>query len=158
MLVYSRSGPRAPAATRTAAFLQALRAIERDGWCFVTPNHKISYSIGLWAHHQTPEIVVIGLPDDSAYHIASTTVKHGKKHGLYPGLIIQGAARGRNVRIRAIERLNVLAEFLGLARLYYEGIMEAPVTTIPIYQVEWPDSAGNYSDHPRYHATTQQRP
>jgi hypothetical protein len=52
----------------------------------------------------------------------------------------------------------ILADFLPLARLYYEGIMEAAVTSIPIYQVEWPDSAGHYSDHPRYHATTQQRP
>jgi hypothetical protein len=145
--------------TRASAFLQTLQLIERDGWCFVAPNHKISYSIGLWAHCQMPEIAIMGLPDDSAYKVASATVKYGQEHGgLYPGLVIPGAARGRNVRIRIIQRRKVLAEFLGLARLYYEGIMETPLTTIPIYQVEWPDSAGHYSDHAQYYATIQQRP
>lgn len=121
--LYSR--PRSAAACRRpTVFLQALKLIERDGWCLVTPNHKINYSIGLWANHQMPEIVVIGQPDDSAYNIASATAKHGKEHGLYPGLIIPGAARGRSVRVRTILRMDVLAEFLGLARLYYEVIME----------------------------------
>jgi hypothetical protein len=152
---YSRT---TAATTRTSAFLRALQLIERDGWCFVAPNHKIGYSIGLWAHCHMPEIVVIGLPDDTAYDIASATVKHGRERGLYPGLVIPRAARGRHVRIRTVERPSILAEFLGLARLYYEGIMETPLAGIPICQVEWPDSAGHYSDHPQYRATRQQRP
>ena len=93
-----------------------------------------------------------------AYDIASATVKHGREGGLYPGLIIPRAARGRHVRIRTVERPTVLTEFLALARLYYEGIMETPLTRIPICQAEWPDSAGFYSDHPQYRATRQQRP
>ncbi len=153
---YSQTKP--AAATKTSAFLRTLQLIERDGWCFVAPSHKISYSIGLWAHRHMPEIVVIGLPHDSAYDIASATVKHGREGGLYPGLIIPRAARGRHVRIRTVERPGVLAEFLALARLYYEGIMETPLAGIPLCQVEWPDSAGFYSDHPQYRSSRQQRP
>jgi hypothetical protein len=124
------------------------REVEQYGWHVlnVIPEGEHaphSYSIGLFATFKHPEIVIIGLPADTAHRFINNIAEEIKDGGTF-------AADSRHDHLMegydvAFVRVEDAAypEYFGRAIEYYGGV------AFPVLQMVWPDRNGQFPWQPK---------
>jgi Domain of unknown function (DUF4262) len=126
-------------------FRKVWHDIEEYGWSCIgvfrseeDPEgfEPFSYSVGFFLHNEHPELIVVGLPNETAHSILWTLynrISAGER--FQAGDSISGVIQGFDVRLRAMP---ADGRPLNVARSYFE------LDELPALQVIWPDEDGRF--------------
>ncbi len=127
---------------------RVLDDVDRHGWSLVlVPDEDDSppfaFTVGLFHKFQHPELVLVGLPLESAAGIltgAATAVRDGR--GFEPGSVSEGLLEGFAVTWRTVPT-RMYPAYLGCARWFYEGDAFGAIQLVyPDHEHRWPWTDG----------------
>jgi hypothetical protein len=112
--------------------------VETHGWHVIRVfedgrSPEFAYTVGLWKSFRHPEIIIIGLPADTAHVIlndAGEAIRSGER--FVPGMESNAFLEGYPVAFREIPK-HLQWPYLGFAYWFYEG------ADVPAVQLVYPD-------------------
>ena len=131
---------------------QLLDQVNEVGWYNLhvaeeNGHPAFSFSLGHFHKQDHPEIIIIGLPAETAHQLLNIAVIKivGAKEKIEPYKKYTEFTEGLSVAFVPVG-LEHYAEYLGYANWYY-GSMPKPY---PVVQMVWPDREGKYPWEPGY--------
>jgi hypothetical protein len=139
------------------------------GWAVqgVFPNENtpegarkwFAYTIGLLARFHHPELLVAGLPLDTAMHVLNCAGELVRKGTVFEsGSDFNGVLK--DLPVRAVQ---ITDRYMGIGHRYYQQypmtdklqvVTRHVVGTLPVLQLLWPDKDGNFPGEPDVDAAT----
>ena len=129
--------------SQVAAFSEQIRAsVDEHGWAAVAVASEppFTYTAGLWRSLNHPELIVTGLPAETAKVVLDHAVDEIKRgQPIRDGTIVRGLIGEYPVAARRVQPSS-LAQLAFAAELY-RGV------TFSAIQLVWPDRAGHFPWH-----------
>ena len=138
-----------------ASEARVIENVRRFGCHIVTVECEIGrgipdfgYSVGFFAQHSQPEVLVLGVSSQTAGRILNE-VNQRIEAGFVidPGGSADALYEGKAFQFRPIEP-HIAVDYLGFAFWFYRHI---PRCEFPIVQAIWPDRTGRFPGDPNCH-------